>query len=186
VATGWPPLLHFPDRFLDGSIMHIIARITRLKSLRLSTWLSQRGSTAAAASAPAVAALTLSIFAGPLLAQSPPVPLVNPGQWQITPQGSAGASVSYGLCFPRGDLEDLKQLLPSLGNTAECPPQRTEAANGVMNWEFNCPAKSFRGDGRYLLSATAVEGTINFTQGAPAVTATQRIVARHAGLCQTR
>lgn len=130
-----------------------------------------------------VIGLTLSLLAATLFAQSAPAPLVNPGQWEITPQSNAGASVSYSLCFARGDLDDLKKLLPNLSNTTECPAQRINATDGVMTWDLDCPAKSFRGEGRYALSAMAVDGTIHFTQGAPAVTATQRIIARRAGAC---
>ena len=146
-------------------------------SSRLAPW------SAANIIAYTAAAFTSLVIAGALCAQSVPAALVNPGQWVITPQSNAGASVSYSLCFARGDLNDLKQLLPNMSNTAECPPQRTSAANGIMTWEFDCAEKAFRGEGRYVLDATKVDGAVNFTQGAPAVTTSQRILARHAGAC---
>lgn len=134
---------------------------------------------------PAVAAAALCVLASGALAQTASA-LVNPGAWDVTPQNNAGASVSYRLCFARGDLEDLKQLLPNLSNSADCPVMRVEAADGVMTWEFACPAKSFRGDARYALSATAIQGTVNFTQGTPAATTSQSIAAKYSGACPAR
>ena len=174
------PLLHFAQFIAAKSIMTASTPARHPKSSRL--W----PPSAARAIAHTVAALTLSLPAVPLFAQSTPAALVNPGQWEITPQSNAGATVSYALCFARGDLDDLKQLLPNLSNIAGCPPQRTGAADGVMTWEFDCPAQSFRGDGRYTLGASAVDGVINFTQGAPAVTSSQRITARQTGACPAR
>ena len=134
---------------------------------------------------PAAAVAAFSLLASGALAQTESA-LVNPGAWDVTPQTNAGASVSYRLCFARGDLEDLKQLLPNLSNSADCPVMRVEAAGGVMTWEFACPAKSFRGDARYALSATAIQGTVNFTQGTPAATTSQSIGAKYAGACPAR
>ena len=104
----------------------------------------------------ATALLVLLPHASPGFAQSTPAPLVNPGLWEITPQSNAGASVSYRLCFARGDLDNLKLLLPNLGNSADCPLQETKAVDGVMTWALNCPAKLFRGEGRYALTATTI------------------------------
>ena len=134
---------------------------------------------------PAVAGAALCVLASGALAQTASA-LVNPGAWDVTPQNNAGASVSYRLCFARGDLEDLRQLLPNLSNSADCPVMRVEAADGVMTWEFACPAKSFRGDARYALSATAIQGTVNFTQGTPAATTSQSIAAKYSGACPAR
>ena len=129
------------------------------------------------------AALLLSILAATTWAQTSTTSLVTPGRWEITPQSNAGASVSYQLCFANGDLNDLKKLLPSLSDSADCPPHRVVAANGSMTWEFSCPAKSFRGEGRYTLANSAIQGRVNFTQGAPAVTSSQGISARLIGTC---
>ena len=129
------------------------------------------------------AAMSMPLLAATTLAQTSSLVLVNPGRWEITPQSHAGASVSYRLCFGRGDLEDLKQLLPNLGNSADCPAQRVEAATGLMTWEFACPAKSFRGEGRYVLTNNTIQGTVNFTQGSPAATSSQGLAARLVGTC---
>lgn len=167
--VAWPPrLLHFLLN-LDSKLEQLMNAPTRsLVSLF-----------------PAAAAAAFCLLASGALAQTASA-LVNPGAWDVSPQTHAGASVSYRLCFARGDLEDLKQLLPNLSNSADCPVMRVEAADGVMTWEFACPAKSFRGDARYALSATAIQGTVNFTQGTPAATTSQSIAAKYAGACPAR
>ena len=131
-------------------------------------------------------ALLQSILAATTWAQTITTSLVTPGRWEITPQSNAGASISYQLCFTKGDLDDLKKLLPNLSDSADCPPQRVAAANGIMTWKFSCPAKSFRGEGSYQLTAATIEGAINFTQGDPAVTTRHSIAARHLGGCPSR
>ena len=132
------------------------------------------------------AATTILVFGSTGLAQSTVATLVNPGLWEIAPQSSAGASVLYQLCFARGDVEDLKNLLPNLSNSVDCPEQRIDASTGAMTWEFSCPAKSFYGEGRYQLNAGTIRGAISFTQGAPAVTTSHSIAARHLGVCPSR
>ena len=137
--------------------------------------------------APLISAILLSIaLTGSALAQSaaPAAPsLVSPGMWEIMPQSSQSATVSYRQCFARGDLDDLKALLPNLRGGTACPAAKLETNAGVMTWSLDCPAKSFRGDGRYELQAAAVRGTINFIDGADNKTTTLTIAAHYTGPC---
>ena len=109
--------------------------------------------------------------------------LVNPGMWEIMPQSNQGAAVSYRQCFARGDLDDLKALLPNLPGGTGCPAATLEAKAGVMTWTLDCPAKTFRGEGRYELQAAAIRGTVTLADGPEKKTTSLTIMARHAGAC---
>ena len=121
----------------------------------------------------------------PVLAQSTP-PLVNPGLWEITPQKSGSAGVSYRQCFSRGDLDDLKMLLPHINGGGDCPQVRLEAGNGVMTWVLNCPLRELVGAGRYELQPASIDGAVNLTEGPSKSATTLTIAARHAGACTTQ
>ena len=131
----------------------------------------------------AAIATTVLVLSSTALAQATGAELVNSGLWEIAPSSVAGASVLYQLCFVRGDVEDLKKLLPNLSNSADCPDQRIDASIGAMTWKFSCPAKLFHGEGSYQLNPATIQGTLSFTQGAPAVTTRHSIAARHLGAC---
>lgn len=109
--------------------------------------------------------------------------LVQPGAWQITPEGTGGASVGYQLCFKTGSLDDLKVLLPSLTAPADCPAVSILVEGGVLLWRLDCPARSLKVDARYVLSASTIDGTLQLQQGAPTVASTQTIKARRIGTC---
>ena len=134
----------------------------------------------------ALAAIMLSMFASGAQAQMVPRTLVNPGAWEVTPQTAGGASVSYRVCFVHGDLDDLRQLLPNLNNGAECPAARVSVDGATVTWEMDCPAKGFRGEGRYALSTISVHGSITLSQGSPPAASVQTIEARQVGACPAR
>ena len=138
-----------------------------------------------AASAWLCALLIHGTLACPVLAQSTPA-LVNPGLWEITPQKSGSAGVSYRQCFTRGDLDDLKMLLPHINGGGDCPQVRLGAANGVMTWALNCPVKELLGEGRYELQPASVHGAVKLTEGQSKTATTLTIAAHHAGACTTQ
>lgn len=113
--------------------------------------------------------------------------LVRPGRWAVTPQSTAGASVSYQVCFKTGSLDDVKLLLPRLEGGPECPQPRIEVGRATLTWQLGCPAKSLRVDARYTLAPDVIEGTVTITQsgaqGNPAAASVQSIKAQHAGAC---
>ena len=109
--------------------------------------------------------------------------LVRPGSWQVTPQGTAGASLNYQLCFKSGGLDDLKLLLPNLVPPAGCASPTLRQGDGRLSWDVDCPAQSLRAEARYQLAADAIDGKFTITQGTPAATSSQTIVARRVGAC---
>ena len=138
-----------------------------------------------AASAWLCALLIHGAWTIPVLAQSTPA-LVNPGLWEITPQKSGSAGVSYRQCFTRGDLDDLKMLLPHINGGDDCPQVRLKSANGVMTWALNCPLRELVGAGRYELQPASIDGVVKLTDGPSKSATTLTIAARHAGACTTQ
>jgi len=109
--------------------------------------------------------------------------LVRAGTWLVTPQGNAGASVSYQLCFRTGSVDDIKLLLPAITPDASCLQPQIELAPGLLVWRLACPARSIQADARYALAAESIDGAIDIVQGSPAVRSTQTIKARLTGVC---
>lgn len=108
---------------------------------------------------------------------------VRAGEWEISPQSSTGASISYRLCFKSGGSEDLQLLLPRLPPDTGCPGAQTVLKNGVLEWSLACPTRSVEMSARYQLGPDLIDGTVTLTQGAPPQTSQQRIVARRVGAC---
>lgn len=108
---------------------------------------------------------------------------VRAGEWEISPQSSAGASISYRLCFKSGGSEDLQLLLPRLPPDTGCPEAQTAIQDGVFDWRLACPARSLEMSARYQLGPDLIDGTVTLNQGAPPQTSQQRIVARRVGAC---
>ena len=110
-------------------------------------------------------------------------PLVQAGAWQITTEGSGGASVGYQLCFKTGALDDVRMLVPHLAAPANCPPATTRVEGSQMIWQIDCPAQAFKAEARYALGAEAIEASLVQERGAPSVKSTQMIKARRIGAC---
>ncbi len=132
----------------------------------------------------------LAIMAGMLCALLPlanaaaqQAALVQPGAWQVTPESAGGASVSYQLCFKTGSLDDLRLLLPSLTPPADCPAVLIWVEGELLLWRIDCPAHALKADARYVLRASAIDGTLVLQRGVPVVASTQTIKARRIGAC---
>jgi len=108
---------------------------------------------------------------------------VRAGEWEISPQSSAGASISYRLCFKTGGNEDLQLLLPRLPPDAGCPGAQTVLKDGVFELRLACPGRSVEMTARYQLGPELINGTVTLTQGTPPQTSQQQIVARRVGAC---
>ena len=108
---------------------------------------------------------------------------VRTGEWEISPQSSTGASISYRLCFKSGGSEDLQLLLPRLPPDTGCPGAQTVLKDGVLEWRLACPTRSVDMTARYQLGPDLIDGTVTLTQGAPPQTLQRRIVASRVGAC---
>lgn len=142
------------------------------------------GETAQTQTAPAPATVPVAApMTEPARNESAPAPLVRAGAWNITPQSTSGVTLGYQLCFKTGSLEDVKLLMPNIQGGAGCAAPVIELPPGFVTWHLDCPAQALHVSARYTLLPERIEGSVNITQGTPAVASSQSITAQHAGAC---
>lgn len=131
-------------------------------------------------------ALIAALLLLPLLpawAQEAAVP--RAGAWQVISGAPGAPMVGYRVCFNKGGMEDLAQLLPraSPGNPS-CSAASTRREGELLIWELHCPDGQFSASARYSVRAESIEGKLTSSAGQPARTREDLIRASYVGACE--
>lgn len=126
---------------------------------------------------------SLYLHAHSAAAQPAETNLVQPGAWNVVPQTTAGASISYQLCFKTGSLEDVRLLLPNMNAGADCPNPQIDVRPGALSWRLECPRSGLTAQAEYALGPERIEGTVTITPGSGRASTRQTITAHRAGAC---
>ena len=103
----------------------------------------------------------------------PKAQLIRPGWWRINntnnpPNGALQPpGLAFNICLGRGDMDDVKNLLPRAGESSSCPVNAFGFARhglftpgvGSMKWALECGAPfNVIAQGVYDIGSTAVKG----------------------------